>query len=793
VSTARRLFQLALGRRLPRTTGVETVAGIDRPVTIHRDAWHIPHIFAGTDADAYYGMGFAQGQDRAFQIEITKRTAAGTLSELIGGEGLAVDRLARRLGLRHRAERQLADLRPDLRGRVEAFARGVTAGAGPLGSPDVAHEFTLLRAQPTPHTAADVVTTLKLQAFLLAGNWQDELVRLRVLTADGEAALRALDARLPAHLPAVQPVARAVGQLVDRLGEDLELLRGHVPLGGASNNWAVAGTRTATGRPLVANDPHLNPGLPAPWYLLHARTPDWAIAGAALVGTPGVAAGHNGHGAWGVTAGLTDDTDLFIEELGPDAATVRGPDGPVACEVRRETILVKDAEPVIEEVVEGPRGPLVGDTFGGPAGADRVALSVRGVWLDGGPVQGLLDVATATSFDDFRARFVAWPGLALNLVWADSSGTIGWQLVGELPVRRTGTGAVPLPGWLPEAGWTDGRIPFAAMPSLRDPDLGFVATANNAPLAGGAAFLGGDFLDGYRAAAILERLDARDDWDVDTTLALQLDTSSLPWLELRRTITALAGSDEDSRLALDLLRRWDGRVSADSPAAAVYELAMAELARRVVRARAPRAGHWLLGEAPVALLPHGLAGVKRTAHLVELVREQPDGWFEAGWPAVLLDVLAVAVRELRRTRGTSVGSWRWGDVRPLTLRHAVGRAVPRLSEVFDRGPFPLPGDATTIPQASPPSNDPTGDPVAIANLRMVVDVGAWERSRWVLAGGQSGNPVSPHYDDQLDRWRDGRAIPIPWSPDAVAAATVATLRLLPTAPVRHTGDEHVRS
>ncbi len=778
MSTARRLFRLALGERPPRTSGVETIAGLTGPVTIRRDGWHVPHITAEDDADAFYGMGFVQGQDRAFQIETIKRAASGTLSELVGEEGLPIDRLTRRLGLRHRALAQAPDIRPDLRRRVDAFARGVTDGAGRIGSPTPAHEFTLLRGRPTPHTAVDVLAVLKLQAFLLAGNWQEELVRLRVLGADGPDALEALDHGVAAHLPATTPVARAVGAVVDRLTEDLRLLGEELALGGGSNNWAIAGSRTASGRPIVANDPHLPPGLPPSWYLLHVTTPGWSLAGAAFAGTPGVAAGHNGYGAWGVTAGLTDDTDLFIEELGPDGRSVRGADGPVPCELRREVIAVKGAEPVIEHVLETPRGPLLADAIAG----DPHALSISGVWLDGGPVVGLLDIATARDLGAMRERFTAWPGMTLNVVWADTSGSIGWQLVGELPIRRVGAGMVPLPGWLPDVGWARGRVPFASMPRDTDPDLGLLATANNPPVAGGDPFLGSDFLDGYRAAAIVDALHDRDDWDVDASMRLQLDTRSLPWLELRGSFLAAPVADPDAAAAVELLRAWDGRVEADSVAASVFELTLADLTRRVVRAKAPEAAEWLLGASPVSLLPHGIAGLRRVAHLVELVRGRPDGWFAAGWDDVIAQALAGAVRELRTTRGPDRTGWTWGEVRPLVLRHPVTRAAPQLAGVFDRGPFPLGGDATTIPQASPSPIAPTSDPIAIPSLRMTVDVGDWSRSRWILPGGQSGNPLSPHYDDQLPRWLAGDGIPIPWTDDEVADATVATLRLLPTSP-----------
>jgi penicillin amidase len=798
VSMAGRVFAGVLGRRLPRTHGVDTVGGIERPVRIRRDGWHVPHVTAETDADAFYGLGFCQGQDRTFQIELARRAAAGTLAELVGEQGVAVDRLTRRLGLRRRAAAQLDELRPDLRRRVVAFAAGVSDGAT-VGLPAVPHEYALLRTAPGVHEPVDVLATMKLHAFLLAGNWQEELLRLRVLAGDGPDALRRVDPRVPAHLPATVPVGQAVGRMIDRIGEDVARLTEVVAAGAASNAWAVSGGRTASGRPLVANDPHLPPALPSHWYLVHLTTPDWSLAGAAFAGTPGIAAGHNGQVAWGVSAGLTDDTDLFLEALDPDTRTVQGPAGPEPVTVRREVIRVRRGRDLVEEVQETPRGPLVGTALAGealaaarraggaPAGdGATLGLSLRAVWLDGGPVAGLLDVVDAGSFEELRRRFADWPALSLNLVAADVGGAIGWQLVGELPVRRSGSGAAPTAAWSPEAGWTGARVPFAAMPTATDPDPGFVVAANNAPVAhGDHPFLGSDFLDGWRAGAIVQALAARADWDPDTTRALQQDTRSLPWEEVRDVLLAVPPDGEDGRLARDLLRRWDGQVAADSPAAAVYELALATLACRVVEAAAPVSAAMVLGTSTIPQLqPHAIVGLRRIAHLVALLREQPDGWFDDGWEPVVAEALAGAVRRLRELRGPGIDGWGWGHVRPLVFRHRVGASGRLLAAVFDRGPFPHGGDTTTIPQASVPPLDPTGNPVAVASLRMVVEAGDWSRARWVLAGGQSGNPVSPHYDDQLDVWRRGGGIPIPWTEAEVAAATRDELRLYPRWQVR---------
>ncbi len=757
-----------------------TVDGIRRPVTIRRDGWHVPHIEAATDTDAWYGLGFCQGQDRAFQIEMFKRIARGTLAVLVGETGVTIDRLARRLGLHHRAGAQLAAIRDDLRDALAAFAAGVTDGMT-VGSPRPAHEFVLLRSEPTPLTAQDVVAMLKLHSFLLAGNWEMELARLQVLVHDGEEALRALDLTYAEHLPVTAPPGRSAGPVIDRLSADLALLRDRLKIEGASNNWAVAGSRTASGRPLVANDPHLPGTLPPLWYLAHLTTPAWSLAGAAFAGTPGIAAGHNGHGAWGVTAAHTDNTDLYLEEV-VGAGRVRddaAPGGVAECPVRREVIGVRGGDDIVEEVIETPRGPIIGPALDGAP----TALSIAGTWLDDAPSVGLLDVAGARDFDTFRRRFEQWPGMQLNVVWADTSGTIGWQLVGELPVRRGERGATtPQPGWDPAVGWTGERIPFARMPFVRDPKAGFVATANNKPVRGAGdddPFLGLDWLEGYRVAAIHDALHARDDWDVASTLALQVDQRSVPWLEMRAAVLALQPTEARASLGLRLLADWDGVVSADSPAAAVFELFTADMIRRIVEAKAPRAAVWMLGAGFHELADHSILGLRRTSHLIALLHDRPDGWFDEPWDEVIAGSLTAAVARLEREHGPDPAEWGWGTVRPLTLRHPVGRVAAPLAAIFDRGPFPWGGDAHTIPQASPSPLDPTGDPIAIASLRMVVDVGAFEDSRWILPGGQSGNPSSPHYDDQLPLWRAAEGIPIPFSPQAVEDACRDRLRLLP--------------
>jgi penicillin amidase len=768
------VFELLLGRRLPIIAGRLGVPGIHGPIAIRRDRYGIPHIEAEGDDDAWYGLGFCQGQDRAFQLETLLRAVRGTLAELVGAESLPVDRLSRRIGFYRAAQAQLDALDGEIRSMLEAYVRGVNDGTT-VGCRRKAHEFVLLRARPTPFTAADVLGMVKLMCFTLASNWDCELARFKMLTADGPEALMALDPTYPVWLPVTSPPGARAGGAVDRLAEDVALFRAAVGQGGGSNNWAIAPSRTVTGRPLVANDPHLPPSLPPHWYLAHLRTPEWSVAGASFVGGPAFPAGHNGTAAWGNTAGLFDDTDLFIEEIGSDGRSVRQGDEFIPCEVRQEVIQIKGEDPFEEEVLITPRGPIIGPALEGEART----VSLRAVWLDPRPARGLFQIHRARTFEEFRRAFEEWPGLPLNMVYADTSGTIGWQLVGEAPQRRKGWGTIPLPGWDPEVGWEEEPIPFEDMPHLDDPEAGFVATANNQPAAEGECpFLGVDWVDGYRLCRIVETLEARHDWDLKRAQALQMDEMSLAWRELRYAVLALPGENAEVRQAQALLQAWDGVLSVSSAAATVFEFFVAEMTQRIVQAKAPRAGQWALGQGFAFLAPQSMFYGRRVSHLVRMARDQPEGWFERPWPEEMADALRIVVRALRERYGQSPEQWSWGHIRPLTLRHTVGERPP-LAQVFNLGPFAWGGDVNTVGQASGVPGDPVANPSMIASLRMVVDVGEWDASRFVLPGGQSGNPLSPHYDDLLPYWRRGEGVPIAWSDQEVERAARSVLRLVP--------------
>lgn len=770
MSFVRSLVWLFLGSRLPTTSGTLACPGLNADATIRRGRWGVPMIEAGSARDAAYAIGFCQGQDRAFQLEVLQRVGRGTVAEMAGAAALPVDRLSRRIGFHRSAVEQEALLDADVRESLQGFAAGVNAGRA-VGSPSPPHEFALLGVRPSPWLVADTLAVAKILSFTLCSNWGSELMRLRVLLEDGPEALAALDPAWPKWQELAAPPGAS--SAADHLTGALREFVAWASAGTGSNNWAVASKKTRTGRPILANDPHLDARLPSHFYLASIRCPQWAVAGAVLVGGPAVLAGHNGHCAWGLTAGLVDNTDLFIEEIGPDNASVRQGDDWVACRVMEEAIQVKGASPVTERVLITPRGPVVGPALNGaPAG-----LSMSATWLRPAKVRGFFSLHGVRSFAAFREEFRHWPVASQHLAYADATGEIGLQLVGEAPVRKKGHGAFPLHGRDLEAGWLAEPVPFEQMPHQQSPERGWVASANNPPQPNGAGpFLGLDFLEGYRYRSISQALEGRGDWDVASTQALQVDQRALAWEDLREHVLA-APAEGAALQGQQMLHDWDGVVSAGSPAAAVYEVWLAGMARAVAQAAAPKSWQWVLGGSLSAMTPYGFGSYRRTAHLVRVLREG------AAWQATLVRVLGESVEFLKGRFGGDPKGWAWGAIRPLVMHHPAARGGGMLGAalgwLFNLGPVPCGGDADVINQAAALPLNPLAPADNIPAMRMVVDVGAWQNSRWVLPGGQSGNPMSPHYGDLLPLWQRGEGIPIAYTPEEVAAATVEELKLRP--------------
>ena len=338
---------------------------------------------------------------------------------------------------------------------------------------------------------------------------------------------------------------------------------------------------------------------------------------------------------------------------------------------------------------------------------------------------------------------------------------------------------MPMPGWDDRFGWSEDPVPFDQMPHATNPAQGFVATANNQPLPSGQGpFLGVDWLDGYRASRITEIVGAGDDWDIESTTQAQLDTMSIPWREMREVVLAVRPLTTEAQQALETLAEWDGNIGVDSVGATVFEFFLKEMVQRVAMVKVPSSWEWVIGRSETPVHSLTLLSGRRVGHLVNLLRNRPDGWSDISFPKLIDDSLAAATTELHARYGADQSRWRWGRIRPLTLKHPVGRSK-WLAPVYNLPPVPCPGDTNTVFQTGADPRDAGGHPLVCPSMRMVLDVGNWDENVFALPGGQSGNPLSPHYDDQFPLWARGAGITIPWTPEAVEKVAVSTLSLLP--------------
>jgi penicillin amidase len=740
------------------------VPGLTEPVEVLRDRWGIPYLTAASLEDLWFAQGFVTASERLFQMDLVLRAATGRLSELFAELTLPQDRFARVIGFHRIGRREAERWSPASRAMVERFVAGARAWVEGMPAPPV--EYALL-ANPVelPAELGPWAAAFAYAAWGLSGNWDSELLRVQLREALGPEA--AADLLPPA--PATPPSALA-GGLAGRLLDELPRARGQ-----GSNNWVVAGSRTASGKPLLANDPHLLAQQPVPWFELHLRAPGYEARGVAFPFAPGVLVGATPHHAWGITNVGGDVQDLYEERLSDDgtAVEVDGEWEPVT--VHHEEIVVRGGEPVTVEVRETRHGPIL---EAGPIGIVDVdyvpldrAYALRWTATDGLlEPSALVDVAMASDFGRFRQalRGLSCPGQ--NVVYADVDGSIGYQLTGRYPIRRSGDGTVPVPGWTSDHEW-DGWIPFEELPWSQEPERGFLATANNQTHDGGYPYLiGRDFHTPFRARRVAELIEgAQTPLTVDDLGRFQTDTVSLPARTLLPRLTALEPSTEDERWALELLRGWDGDQRADSAAAAVYNAWMAALARTLLVGieDSGTTGRYLSWREPFVC----------TA-LPALLERDPPAWVSADdWQGSLQTALTSAIEHLTERLGPDRSVWRWGAIHRVRFAHPMAR-MPGLAALFVAAEHELGGDEQTVLQAG--FDGRAGfEPLVVPSWRFVADLDDLDRSVAVLPTGQSGNPASPHWNDQSALWIAGAVRPIPLTRPAVEAAAEHRLVLRP--------------
>jgi penicillin amidase len=752
---------------LPPGEGERSLAGLQRDVEVLRDEWGVAYISAASLDDLWFAQGWVTASERCFQLELALRAATGRLSELFADATLPMDRFTRTIGL-HRAGAVIAAGYDDAsRSMMASFRAGVRSWLD--GMPAPPPEYVLLGSMPElPDDEVSWAAATAYLAWGLSGNWEAELLRAMIAERIGR---EAADALLPrAGTDGVGPSAAGIGEAL------LDEAPRRSP-GTGSNNWVVSGERSSSGKPLLANDPHLLAQQPGAWLEMHLRAPGYEARGVTVPFLPGVLIGTTAHHAWGTTNVTGDTQDLYLERLSDDGTAALFDNAWHPLTLHREAIGVRGrTTPEVLEVRETRHGPILDAYLVGVLDPDVVehglaetyALRWAGAERSLAPSSAVA-VARASSFEEFReaVRAVECPGQ--NFVYADVDGTIGYQCTGAYPRRRAGDGTAPVPGWTSEYEW-DGFIDFEELPWSKDPERGYLATANQRIHDDAYPHLiGHDFHTPYRARRIVELLEGEHLHSVATFAAMQRDTVSIPARELLPNLLRLTPVTTVTRAALELLEAWDADLRAESAAAAVFEVWTSRIARRVVE---PRLGARLFGHY------YAWREAFNCRVLPAILSEPESGWWGDHGPAETLGAsLDDALRELEDRLGPEPAPWRWGALHQVRFASPLAR-VPAVAELFTAAVFELGGDEQTVAQSGCDARD--GYPAAVVqSWKQVIDLADPDRSLGVLPTGQSGNPASPHWNDQAPLWATGEYHDLPISRRAVEAEAVTALRLTP--------------
>jgi penicillin amidase len=799
-----------LRRFLPRTDGSARVPGLHGPVQIVRDRWGVPHVYAEDEDDLFFAQGYVHAQDRLWQMELQRRLGSGRLSEILGEPTVAVDRFVRTVGLNRADEDEVRSLPAETRRALDAYAAGVNAWMRQRRG-QWSLEFTLLRCEPQPWRPVDSLYWAKFLTAVLSGNWASETLRSRLAVKLGADLAADLEPAYPADNPTVvsgpglppgaepppngwrSPALLEALKLVESLlGRDVPRPQPPAPPSGvirlnpgASNQWVVSGARTATGRPLLANDTHMSVAMPAIWYQVHLAGGRYQVAGVSLAGVPGVLVGHNQRCAWGLTTAWQDAQDLFIERINPANGAeyeFQGQWRPL--QTVQEVIAVKGrAEPEVVEVKLTQHGPIVSDLMG-----ESTPMALRWVALDQTDMLGaLLGYDRAANWQEFRAALASWAAPAHNFVYADVDGHIAYFQAGWMPVRAKGHGIAPVPGWTGEHEWQR-FLTLDELPQALDPASGWLGVANNLVVDKTYPhFVSADLENPSRATRLVELLTAHDTVSAADFAAMQRDTYSAQAQRFVRHLLPIQPTNTREARALELLRGWDCHITADSVAAALYETIRLYALHVVFDRHLGELADAYVGIDPSPLGDTGPYHDRSFVRLLEILDDKrgdsiwlrdPDTGIPQPKGELLHRALRIALRDMKAHLGEDMETWTWGRLNRIHFAHPLGSVKP-LHLLFNRGPYPMGGDRDTLLRASGKPAFPF-QPVAVVDaLRFIADLSDWDRCQIIVPGGQSGHVASPNYADQIPLWRNGLMLTLPFSRPAVERNARARLVLSP--------------
>lgn len=765
------------------------LSGLRAPVVVRRDARGIPYIEAANEADLYFAQGYITASDRLWQMDLLRRTGRGELAEILGSNALEEDKRHRLYGMAELSEALVMKAQPQERAALEAYARGVNAFIEALDDKNTPPEFRILRYSPRAWRPADSIVIGKVLAESLATSWPKDVMRaeLAYLPQDRREAILVVESPLDVLLVgkdvaqkraaalSPQPDAAGSAQVAETFGE-LALLtetsqRSLQRVGlatdnlAASNNWVVNGKHTLSHKPMLANDPHLSPSAPSIWHMAHLSAPGLRVAGVTLPGVPGIIIGHNERVAWGITNLGADVQDLYLERFDQEnPRRYMTPSGWREAEIRREVIKVRKGfadqttEAVPFDVTVTRHGPIVFEKDNKRYALRWAALDARAQEL---AAFYLLD--RARNWKEFRGALNVYLGPGQNFVYTDVDGHIGYYAAGLIPVRKAGDGSQPYDGATDDGEWT-GFIRLDALPHVYDPPSGILVTANQRVVGKDYPYLlTREWVDPYRARRIYNLLSSKARLSIDDFRAIQGDTYSFGdaifTSEVVKMARPLAANSDEWRAMLTMFDGWDAISKADSRVMPLAATMRTTFQRRVLLAA--------LG----AEQARGFRWANLNTFIDEIIRTRPRAWLPTGfdsYEALILACYKDARTELAKQLGADESQWTWGRMGQVRFPHPLA-GIPQVGSQFVIEPFPR----------SMGGSGPTVNSGAGVSMRFIVDLSNWDETRQGLSLGESGNPASPHWKDQLADWRGVTPGIFPFTVKAVASVTQEPLSLMP--------------
>lgn len=734
-------FNFYMGSSKPVIEGELTVSVLQEDVEVVRDEDGVPHIEAQSDADLYRAQGYVQAQDRLFQMDLARRQAGGRLAEVVGAGAVENDKFFRTFSLRDAAERSWDGYNTTSKQVLEWFAEGVNAF---IEEGRLSYEFKLLGYEPEPWTPVDSLTIGKYMAYDLGGNWSLLAFRHWAVNHLPEEQVEELIVDYPEEARSVIEANKEMEvKVTDAF--PVELIPNEF---NGSNNWVVAGKKSETGAPLLADDPHLGLGTPSIWYQMHLQSPEQNVSGVIFAGVPGIILGHNEDVAWGVTNVNPQVQDLYIEKQNPEDPYEFLYDGEYyKAQVRDEPIRVKDGETVDFEVIVTKHGPVISELVFDEEPVGEV-FSMQWTALEPTrELQAVLGFNKSENWSDFDLALRDFMAPAQNFVFADTSGTIAYRANGNIPIRKIGEGKLPVPGDSSDYGW-EGYIPYEELPTVINPEEGYIATANNEIVGEEYPYYITDFwAQPYRFERIVDLLEAKDKLSVQDMKDIQMDTVNLyaaEFLPLFLKTIKEADAEGDYDEAVSSLEKWDYNETTDSHEALIFNFLIEELKETLFAGAMP--------EDVYKMMP---GKYQMMDNMLRAAYKGEEGvWIQeaGGLEALVFGAFERAMEELREAYGNDFEKWAWGAFHQLTFDHSIAAANDLVAWYLNPEARPVGGSRSTVQAAG---NRVNGEVNHGASWRFVVDLGDLSKADHIVGPGQSGHKKSEWYHDQVDAWVEG--------------------------------------